>query len=72
MANISTAPSQGFFTLRGATLKDMKRVTVVMPPDLHKRLKLLSFEEDITMNDLVLAAVQEYIRKLTDKDSNRL
>lgn len=44
----------------------MKRVTVVMPPDLHKRLKMLSFEEDITMNDLVLAAVQEYIRKLTD------
>ena len=50
----------------------MKRVTVVMPTDLHKRLKILSFEDDITMNDLILAAVQEYIRKLTDKDSELL
>ena len=48
----------------------MKRVTVVMPSDLHKRLKLLSFEDDITMNDLILAAVQEYIRKLTDSEND--
>ena len=51
-------------------LSDMKRVTVVMPPDLHKRLKLLSFEDDITMNDLILTAVQEHIRKLTDSRDN--
>ena len=41
----------------------MKRVTVVMPPDLHKLLKLKSVNEDKTMNDLILTAVQEYISK---------
>ena len=48
----------------------MKRVTVVMSTDLHKQLKMLSFEEDITMNDLILTSVQEYIRKLTDNEND--
>ena len=39
----------------------LKRVTVVMPPDLHKQLKLLGFEKDTTMNDLILTAVLKYL-----------
>ena len=39
----------------------MKRVTVVMPPELHKLLKYISFEQDKTMNDLILTAVRMYI-----------
>jgi hypothetical protein len=39
----------------------MKRVTVVMPPDLHRQLKLLGFEKDTTMNDLILTAVLKYL-----------
>ena len=60
------APSQGFLPCWCCRLNKMKRVTVVMPHDLHKRLKLLSFEEDITMNDLILTAVQEYMHKNGD------
>lgn len=32
-----------------------------MPPDLHKQLKLLGFEKDKTMNDLILTAVLKYL-----------
>jgi hypothetical protein len=39
----------------------LKRVTVLMPPDLHKQLKLLGFQNDITMNDLILTAVHKYL-----------
>jgi len=39
----------------------LKRVTVVMPPDLHKQLKILGFEQDITMNELILTAVLKYL-----------
>jgi hypothetical protein len=39
----------------------LKRVTVVMPPDVHRQLKLLGFEKDTTMNDLILTAVLKYL-----------
>jgi len=39
----------------------LKRVTVVMPPDVHRQLKLLGFQEDTTMNDLILTAVHKYL-----------
>ena len=42
----------------------LKRVTVVMPPDLHKQLKLLGFDSDTTMNDLILTAVHKYLSEL--------
>ena len=42
----------------------LKRVTVVMPPDTHKQLKLLGFDSDTTMNDLILTAVHKYLSEL--------
>ena len=39
----------------------MKRVTVVLPPELHKALKLRGIEMDITMNDQIIAAVHKYL-----------
>ena len=39
----------------------VKRVTVLMPPDIHRKLKLLGFEKDTTMNDLILTAVLKYL-----------
>ena len=41
----------------------LKRVTVVIPPDLHKELKLKSVTDDRTMNDLILTAVRQYLHK---------
>ena len=40
---------------------DLKRVTVVLPLELHKALKLRGIEMDITMNDQILTAVKEYL-----------
>jgi len=39
----------------------LKRVTVVMPPDMHRQLKLFGFQNDTTMNDLILTAVHKYL-----------
>ena len=41
----------------------LKRVTVVMPPEMHKRLKFLGIQSDTTMNALILRSVEEYLRK---------
>ena len=41
----------------------MKRVTVVLPVDVHKALKYKSIHDDKTMNDLILTAVQQYLSK---------
>jgi hypothetical protein len=32
-----------------------------MPPDIHRQLKLLGFQKDTTMNDLILTAVHKYL-----------
>jgi hypothetical protein len=44
--------------------RQLKRVTVVMPLDMHRELKLLGFDCDKTMNDLILAAVQQYLSQV--------
>lgn len=48
-----------FLSRRG----QLKRVTVVFPPDLHKLLKLKGVTEDKTMNDMILTAVRMYLSK---------
>ena len=48
----------------------IKRVTVVMPPDIHKRLKLIGINDDTTMNDLILNAVEKYLSEYGSKSSN--
>ena len=40
---------------------------MVMPPDLHKLLKFGSIQRDISMNDQILEAVKEYLRKYGDE-----
>ena len=45
----------------------MKRVTVKMPDDLHKDLKIKAVTEDISLNQLILDAVRIYLKNVTDK-----
>ena len=40
----------------------IKRVTVMVPDDLHKHLKICAVEKDTTMNDLILCAVKAHIQ----------
>ena len=51
--------------LRGS----IKRVTVMIPDDLHKYLKIYAVENDTTMNELILTAVKARIQ-LCDTDVN--
>ena len=48
----------------------IKRVTVVMPPDMHKRLKFIGINDDVTMNQLILNAVEQYLSEYGSKSSN--
>jgi len=32
-----------------------------MPPDMHKQLKLIGYQDDTTMNALILNAVHKYL-----------
>ena len=41
-----------------------------MPPDIHKRLKFIGINDDITMNDLILNAVEKYLSEYGSKSSN--
>ena len=52
------------------TSETLKRVTVVLPLDLHKALKLRGIELDITMNDQIIAAVQMYLSKYGSEKNN--
>ena len=45
---------------------DLKRVTVLLPPDLHRRLKYLSFETGKTLQQLYVEAVRAYLQQLDD------
>ena len=43
---------------------DLKRVTVVLPPDLHRRLKYHSFETGKTLQQLYVEAVRLFLQTL--------
>ena len=44
--------------------KPLKQVTLRFPPDLHKKLKLVSVNEGKTMSDLVVLWVSEKLKTL--------
>ncbi len=46
-----------------AGVTSVKRVTVVMPVDMHKELKLLCINGDTTMQAQILLAVEQYLSK---------
>ena len=41
----------------------LKRLSVTLDTSLHKRLKLYAAYADVTMNDVVIEALQEYLLK---------
>ena len=41
----------------------VKRVSVVLPGDLHRDLKLHAFDHQITMNDVLLKALRRYLQQ---------
>jgi len=48
-----------------------KRVSVVLPGDLHRDLKLHAYSTQMTMNDVLLKALQLYLNKTNEEKWNR-
>ena len=42
---------------------DKKKFTLFLSPNLHKQIKLRAAEEEIPMNELILKAVEIYLKK---------
>ena len=48
----------------------MKRVTVQVPDELHKQLKLLAVVSDTTMQQIFLKAVKLYLQQNENSEIN--
>ncbi len=40
----------------------IKRVTVMVPPDIHRELKLHAVVNDTTLQDCILSAIKEHLQ----------
>ena len=59
----------GSYASSGFERGTIKRVTVVMPPDMHRQLKFIGINDDTTMNALILNAVHKYLSEYGSKSS---
>ena len=48
----------GWYLSRGP----IKRVTVMVPPDIHRELKLHAVSNDTTLQDCILQAIKEHLQ----------
>ncbi len=49
-------------------LVSMKRLTVNLPDDIHRRLKVACAERDIDMSEVIRALVEGYLRKASESE----
>jgi hypothetical protein len=52
------------------SVNSIKRVTVMLPDDLHLKLKILAVSKQTTLNDTFLQALELYMQALCDEESN--
>jgi hypothetical protein len=46
-----------------ATREGMKRLTTIVTPEFHKQLKITAVERDMTIEKLILEAIEEYLAR---------
>jgi len=46
-----------------ATRQGMKRLTTIVTPEFHKRLKITAVEHDVSIEKLILEAIEEYLAR---------
>ena len=46
-----------------ATRAGMKRLTTIVTPEFHKRLKIVAVEREVTIEKLILVAIEEYLAR---------
>lgn len=42
--------------------KKFKRTTIYMPEDLHKQLKIMAADQDTSMTDIIIAALEKSVK----------
>lgn len=47
--------------------KDIKQLTLRLPPDLHKALKIRAIEEDTSIGSLLEKLIRDYLSKKNEK-----
>lgn len=47
-------------------VKNLKRTTIYLPENLRQALKLLALQEDTTMTDLIITALENHLEKHTN------
>jgi len=52
---------------RAATREGMKRLLTPVPPELHKRLKMLAVSQETTLEAITRAALESYLSQHTSK-----
>jgi hypothetical protein len=50
-----------------ATREGMKRLLTPVPPELHKRLKMLAVSQDTTLEAITRAALESYLLQIASK-----
>lgn len=41
---------------------DIKKFTLFLEPELHKQIKLRAVEESVSMNELIIRAIEHYLK----------
>jgi len=57
------APEPAPQKFKAATREGMKRLLVLVSPELHKRLKMMAVVEDTTLEAITRAALEAYVSK---------
>jgi predicted HicB family RNase H-like nuclease len=47
--------------LKGVIM-DIKKFTLFLEPELHKQIKLRAVEESVSMNELIIRAIEHYLK----------
>jgi hypothetical protein len=61
------APAPTPQKFHAATREGMKRLLTPVPPELHKRLKMLAVSQDTTLEAITRAALESYLSQYASK-----
>ncbi len=53
-------------------ISDLKQIHIKLPADLHKRLKIQSATEDMSIQDYVVMAIENQISANSSKTTSRI
>lgn len=68
VAKARAEPAAASPKFHAASREGMKRLLTPVPPELHKRLKMLAVKQDTTLEAMTRAALESYLSKHDSKE----